>query len=326
MDLVCHIDGTTHPSLEALHAYIWGSYRVGKQSYYHQYHPRRDLLTGELIPFKDAEQYLTADFATKVNLRKWISQQPREVGLAWAKAWLTKRRESKGLVYAPSQAELRTLCCPSMPYYESVAAAEGGYYGVTTALGFKPRYTSAPPVYQTLPADTTVIQDTREQEPVKLPIRTVVSTLEVGDYALATPHDQGVRIERKSLSDFCGTMSGRKQTRTGKTKTTEWCNLERFDRELARATEASLYVVMMVEANINDAQSINHLPQTRWVKASPAYLLHNLRELLVKYPLSFQVVFIDGRKDMAAKMMHVLQIGAAVRTCDLQFALEEGRL
>ncbi len=321
--ITCLIDGSTHESLDALNAYVWGTHHVGKESYYRTYLPRVDRLTGEPIPFKDAEQYLSADFANKVNLRKWLTAQPREVGLAWAKEWLVRRKATKGLVYAPSQAELRTLCCPTMPYYESVAADEGGYYGVTSALGFKSRFVKSRLEYRTLPADVSAIQDTREDKPVALTLPTTVATLNVGDYALAPPYDLGIRIERKSLVDLCGTLSGRTQTRKGKTKTTEWSNLERFDRELARARDASLYVVMMVEEPLNHVYAIRNLPHTRRVKASPEYLLHNLRDLLARYPLTLQVLFVDGRTEMAVKMVRVLQLGAQVRTIDLQFAYEE---
>lgn len=323
----CAIDNTVHDSLEALHAHVKGGWRLGAKAYWTLYHPRKDLCTGTLIEFKDAEQYLSADFVGKLTLKRWLKEQPREVGLKWAKEWLTKRRANKGLIYAPSQAELRMLCCPSMPYYESVASDEGGYYGVCAALGFKQRYTRAPLVFSPLPRDVVIVQDSREQAPITLTCATQVGALDVGDYAIAQrSYDRGVRIERKSLSDFCGSLSGRKQTRKGKTKTTEWSNLERFDRELARASEAGLHVVMMVESNINDAQRFDYLPQTKWVKASPSYILKNLRDLLVKYPLSFQVVFVDGRAQMAAKMLRVFELGGQVRETDLQFALEAGHL
>ncbi len=265
------------------------------------------------------------EFTNKNVLKAWLKEQPREVGLQWAKDWLVKRRAEKGLVYAPSQAELRTLCCPSMPYYEKVAADEGGYYGVTAALGFALRYGKEPLVFTPLAADACIVCDTREQAPIVLP-QMKRDTVGVGDYALCSPYDTGVRIERKSLSDFCGTLSGRKQTREGKTKTTEWSNLERFDRELTRAQEAGLYVVMMVETSITDAQRFNYLPQTKWVKATSAYIFHNLRELLTRYPLSFQVLFVDGRREMATKMLRVFELGAQVRDVDLQFIHEEGLL
>ncbi len=327
MTYTCAIDNTPHESLDALHAYVKGGWRLSAKSYWTLYAPRVDRCTGEPIPFKDAEQYLAADFVSKVTLKRWLKEQPREVGLQWAKDWLAKRRESKALTYAPSQAELRMLCTPSMPFYESVAAAEGGYYGVTAALGFKPRYSKTPLTFTPLPRDAIVVQDSREQTPVKLSCATQIGALDVGDYALAQPHyDKGIRIERKSLSDFCGTLSGRKQVRKGKTVTTEWSNLERFDRELARATEANLYVVMMVESPLNHVYAIRSMPQTRHVKAAPEYLLHNLRDLLVRYPHSFQVLFCDGRVDMATKMLRVFELGAQVRETDLTFAAEEGLL
>lgn len=326
MTYTCAIDGTSHASLDALHAYIKTAYRVSQKTYWTAYAPRKDLCTGEVIQFKDVEQYLATDFVSKVTLKRWLKEQPREVGLAWAKEWLTKRKASKGLTYAPSQAELRMLCTPSMPYYESVAA-EGGYYGITAGLGFKPRYVKPRLEFKPLPRDTLILRDSREQLPLTLPCATQTGTLDVGDYAILQPYyDKGIRIERKSLSDFCGTLSGRKQTRVNKTSTTEWSNLERFDRELARATEAGLHVVMMVESPLNHVYAIHKMPQTRHVKASPEYLLHNLRDLLVKYPLSFQVLFCDGRREMAAKMMRVFELGAQVRETDLQFAAEEGLL
>ncbi len=327
MSIICHIDQTAHASLDDLHAYIKSAYRVSQKSYYATYVPRKDLCTGEPIPFKDVEQYLSTDFVNRITLKRWLKEQPREVGLKWAKAWLTKRKASKGLVYAPSQAELRTLCAPTMPYYESVAAAEGGYYGVTTALGFKSRYNKTPLTFTPLSRNAVIVRDSREKLPITLPCATQIGALDVGDYAIAqVDYDKGIRIERKSLGDFCGTLSGRKQTREGKTVTTEWNNLERFDRELERATAQNLYVVMMVEAHINDAQRFDYLPQTKWVKATPSYIFKNLRDLLVKYPLTFQVVFIDGKREMAAKMMRVFELGAQVREVDLQWTYEEGLL
>ncbi len=326
MSIVCQIDQTEHESIDALHAYVKTAYHLSQKSYWTSYAPRKDLHTGEPIVFKDVEQYLSTDFSNKNNLKAWLKAQSRETGLAWAKEWLRKRKESKGLVYAPSQAELRTLCTPTMPFFNSVAADEGGYYGVTRAMGFKDRYKKPARILVEYYSDPTIIQDTREQAAIKLNLPTQIETLDVGDYALATPWDEGIRIERKSLSDFCGTLSGRKQIREGKTKDTEWNNLERFDRELARAVEKGLYVVMMVESPLNHVYAIRNLPQTKWVKASSEYLLHNLRDLLVKYPLSFQVVFVDGRREMADKMVKILQLGKTVKEIDLQFALEEGLL
>jgi hypothetical protein len=218
-----------------------------------------------------------------------------------------------------------------MPYYDKVGAKEGGYYGITESMGYVSRYKSDAPVFTPLPKDVVVVQDSREQAPIKLSVRTVETTLSVGDYALSVEPVKGfnVRIERKSIGDWCGTMSAKKVARKGGKKGTgphEDSALQRFERELDRAVEANLYVVMMVESNINDAQSIGYLPQTKWVKASSSYLMHNLRELLVKYPLHFQCLFVDGRTEMARVMLKIFEMGEQVKTCDLQHAYEEGRL
>jgi hypothetical protein len=326
--IVCQFDQTQHESREALHAYI-RRFKLSRERYYKTYYPRYDLLTGEPIPFKDVEQYLTADFANKVNLKKWFKEQSPEKSLAWSKAWLTHRKEDKGLVYAPSQIELRTLCCPSMPYYEAAAKSEGGYYGVTEALGFKSRYTLAAPVFATLPSDAAIICDTREQLPLKFSVQTIRQTLNVGDYAISPPYDRGVRIERKSMSDFCSTLSDRKIILKGgrnSENTVEDSAYLRFDREIHRATDAGLYVVMIVEVKISEALHFDYLPQTKWVKATPSHIFKNLRDLLIKYPLSFQALFVDGRKEMADKTIKILQLREETKKIDLQFAYEGGYL
>lgn len=323
---VCAFDQTTHASLDALHAHI-RRFKVSRERYYTVYHPRKDPATGNLIPFKDLDQYLEQGFESKVTLKRWLKLNP-EAGYEWAKLWLARRKADKGLTYAPSQAELRTLCCPSMPYYDILGMAEGGYYGITHALGYADRYTATPLVFTPLAPDAIVLQDTREQNPIKLAMAMHEATVTEGDYALAAPHDLGIRIERKSLADLCGTLSDRKVTRKGGRGGggIEDSAFQRFDRELARAQEAGLYVVMMVESDISSAQAFNKLPQTRWIKASPSHIMRNLRVLLARYPLSFQALFCDGRIEMARVMPRVFQLGQQVRTVDLQDRLERGEL
>lgn len=324
---LCRFDSTSHTDLLSLHSHL-KRFRVSREKYYTLYHQRKDRLTGEPLPFKDTDQYLTQEFASKITLRKWLAKYPEE-GLAWSKAWLARRKVEKGIEYAPSQTELRLLQCPSMPYYEEMGKAEGGYYGITRALGYKDRYTLEPLTFFPLFADTEIIQDSREQQEIVLPWKTRVEALSVGDYALAAPYDKGIRIERKSLGDFCGTMSERKVARKGGRKgngATEDSSLQRFERELERAREQNLYVVMMVEASITDAQRFDYLPQTQWIRARPSHIFHSLRTLLHKYPIHFQCVFVDGRAQMARTMMRVFELAHHVRTCDLQFALEQGVL
>ena len=93
MSIVCQFDQSVHESLENLHAYI-RRFKISQKVYYTTYFKRTDKLTGEPIPYKDREQYLNAEFASKVTLKKWLGQN-REAGLDWAKNWLKKRKEEK---------------------------------------------------------------------------------------------------------------------------------------------------------------------------------------------------------------------------------------
>lgn len=318
MSIVCLIDSTEHGSIEALHKYIRP--KMKQETYYTQYFDKKCLGSGKPIPFKTAEQYLSQDFIDKNQIKAFIKKEPVKAR-EWAVNWLKKRKEEKGLVYAPSQAELKSLHCPSMLYFDSV----GGYYEIARELGFKHRYVSYTEQNTAIAVtsdDICIICDTREQKVLDFTARTVKGTLNVGDYALAAPHDKGIRIERKGLGDFVGSLNCRKITR----KKGDDSSFERFSREMDRAVEAGQYVVMVVESSINDALGFNYLPQMRWSRVSPSHVFHNLRELLVKYPLSFQVVFADGRTEAARLVVKLLTMGMEVKTIDLEYAYQRGLL
>lgn len=315
MSVICQFDKTEHESIEALHKHL-RRFKIKQETYHMEYNPRFDMLTGERIPFKSYEQYITQEFKDKNSLKKWLKLNP-DKGPKWAIEWLRRRKEEKGLIYAPSQAELRSLFCPSMPYYDSI----GGYYKIAESLGFKTRYTDEKPVFTPLPADAAIIQDTREQKALILGVKTTCHKVDEGDYALAAPHDQGVYIERKSLTDFISSLSARKVKKKGGGEDSA---LDRIERELVRAADKGHYIVMMVESDINTALGFDHLPHIKQrTKVSSSYIFKNLRDLLVKYPLSFQVVFVNGRVDAAQKLVKIFQLGNQVRRIDLQNALEK---
>ena len=320
MSVVCLVDNSVHDSIEAMHKHIRPLMK--QETYYRQYLNKRCLGSGKEIPFKSAEQYLSQDFIDKNQIRAFLKKEPIR-GREWAISWLRKRKEEKGLVYAPSQVELKSLQCPSIPYYNSV----GGYYSITRELGFLDRFTDKIPAKTIDLKDKSIICDNREQKPLILAAKTVKGTLNVGDYALAAPHDQGVYIERKSISDFAGTLNARENVRKNKKKDdTLSTNLERFDRELARAKEDGHYIVMLVENKITDALSFSYLPQMNWSKVTPSHVFKNLRDMLTKYPLTFQAVFVEGRVEAARVALKIFELGLQVKNVDLEFMYEEGQL
>lgn len=317
MSLVCHIDKTVHADRAALHRHLRG--KMKQEEYYLQHEPRHDLGTGAPIPFKTVEQYLSQEFIDRESIKRYIKEQPAKAR-EWAISWLKRRKEEKGLVYAPSQVELRSLQCPTMPYYDSV----GGYYDIARELGYRERYVNETLAFINVVKG--VMQDSREQTPLKLPgVVTTVIKLDYGDYQAVGPADHGVYIERKGLGDFVGTLNCRKIERKKKGEDSAF---ERFDRELTRAAANGHYIVMLVESSIqtalqyDDENSPHYVESMRHSSAGPAHVFKNLRDLLTKYPLSFQAVFADGRAEAARIALKIFTMGDQVRQIDLQNAVE----
>ncbi len=258
-DIQCKADSTWHPSLEALHKHLQFKLKMKQEVYYRDHAPRYDLGTGEAIPFKaPAARYLETEFTDKNSLKRYLKEQP-EAGRKWAIDWLAKRKAEKKLVYPPLQAELRSLFCPTIPYYDHV----GGYAAICRELGFTIRFEGTVPA--AAPLNCPVVVDTREQNELKLKVPTIEAKVNCGDYSLPPEHDKGIYIERKSLSDFVGTLSDR-ETRYGDS------NLARFTRELERAQEVGGYLILLVESDINQALSFNHLPHMKHTKVQPEHI------------------------------------------------------
>jgi hypothetical protein len=307
----CLIDGSEHNTLEDLHKHL-KTLKVRQDTYYTEIAPQRDLCTGEPIPFKTpVEKYLQKQFAHKNNLKRWLKEKPEE-GKAWAIEWLKKRKTEKGLTYPPSQTELRSLMCPTIPYYNHI----GGYNQICAELGYTVRYHGALPDAINPPG--TLIIDTREQNPLKFAVPTMSQKLVCGDYGLEIKHDNGVYIERKSLPDMVGTLSDR-ETKPGDS------NLARFRREIERAAEMEAYIVMLVESDINQAMGFSHLPHMKHVWVSEEHIFKNLRDLLRDYP-NFQAVFVKGRVEASRTTLRILACGESIKNVDLQLEYEEDRL
>lgn len=316
--ILCLADNTEHPTLEAMHKHLQHKLKLKQSDYYPRYHPRADRLTKEPIPFKSVEQYLSTEFLSKDTLRRWIAANP-EAGRQWAFNWLKRRKEEKNLILAPTQVELRSLTCPSMHYYETLA---GGYVAAAQHAGLVPRFVGELAA-ASLPPRAKILVDTREQAPLKLTVSTEAATLPYGDYTLDAGYSTGVYIERKSLSDFAGTLSDREVGR----QLGGDSNLSRFARELERAKEAGAYIVVLVEDTIDNAMELG-TSQSRIPahgKVTGAHLFHNLRELLRRFD-HFQALFVPGRQAAANAVVKLLALGASVKDIDLQFQLERGAL
>jgi len=301
--LVCLIDGEKFSSLTDLHYHL-RKLKIKREDYYEKYYPRADLQTGEKIKFKDYTSYFKTDFVNKNNLKKFCKENP-EKGLQWAINFLKDRKENKNLIYAPSHVELRTLQCPSIPFFEFV----GDYNKVCESIGLTPKYLYNEELkFTPLPHSCKIYQDTREQNPFPL-IRAQIKTLKFGDYALDDKHNKGLYIERKNLSDFVGTL--------GK-------GYSRFCREIERAKQAGAQIVVLVEEDFNKSSSFDKdWKLKRYVKVSPAHVFKNVRELLHEFD-NVQFLFAKGREEATRLVVKLFEMQNDVSKIDLQYYYEKG--
>lgn len=280
-------------------------HELTQAEYFTQYHNRRDKLTNEVIPFKSLSQYFSIDFVNKHNFKKWLKQQPIEVQQDYCAGLLIKRKEEKQLIWTLTQVELRSLGLPGIGFYKTLF---GDYFVLCEKLGFKNKFNSdinnvlINPIF-----NTTLFVDTREQKgPSFKDIDFEIKKLDFGDYSIRG----NVVIERKSLQDFLGTLSG---------------GFDRFTREVERASVANCNLIVLVEDTLSNALSFNHLPWiSKKIKATSDFIFYNLRVLLQTHN-NLQFVFCNGRKEFV-RLTKLLLLNEDLFKRDLQYLLDSEQI
>jgi len=268
--------------------------------YYQTYEPRYDLLTGELINFKNKDYYFSNDFNNKISMKKWLKLQDLAVQKDYLKKLLSQRKEKHNLTYAPTEVELRSITSPPIPYYHSLFS---DYYSLCSEMGFKNKYEYPKEELKYKIKDGfSIYIDTREQMPLIIDYPTEVKGLKFGDYAINDPENK-CYIERKSISDFIGTMSG---------------GYERFCREIERSIAAEANLIVLVERPLQECLSFQYLNYvSKKIKVTPEFIFFNVRELIQKYS-NVQFLFVDGREECVRIMKKVFFSNGEYKKYDLQ--------
>ena len=296
-----------------LHLHI-KAHKLSIGDYYHTQFPRHDLHTKELIKFKNKEQYFSADFNNKRNLKSWLKQVSMEKAKKYCKGLLTKRKREKGIKYTPTEVELRTLLVPPIHYYQIIF---GDYYKLCEEIGFKNKLSQIPAkkieglkFKEEFDKDHVIYVDSREQNPLQIKdFPTEVKGLKFGDYCLNDREKTGnCYIERKSVPDLIGTLSS---------------GLERFEKEIERAAEEDAYLVILVERKLEECLAFNRLPYVykKNTRVTPDFIFHNIRSLLQKFP-HIQFLFVDGRKECVRIVKKLLLTKILRVKFDLQLAYD----
>jgi len=290
----------------SLHAHL-KAHKLRMVEYYQIHFPRHDRQDGLIIKFKSKEQYFETDFNSAVNLKKWLESRPLEEAKEYCKALLVKRKERKDLIYTPTQVELRSLKLPGINYYNKIF---GSYYKLCESLGFKNKFSNISNrfIYGQIfkDSDHRILIDTREQEPLRFKRPIEVATLSFGDYSFSDAKATcNCNIERKSLSDFIGTLTG---------------GFERFEREIIRAKDAGAYLVILIEDILANAIKFNTLPNVyrKGTKVTPDFVFRRVRDLIQKYD-HIQFLFVDGRDEASDIVEKIFTCGCAYKKSDLQY-------
>lgn len=146
----------------------------------------------------------------------------------------------------------------------------------------KSRYITA------IPKGLVVIIDTREQLPYKLTkIPHILTKLDHGDYSIKGMESM-ISIERKSQSDFYGSITNNKKYK----------NRDRFKRELERMQEAE-FKGLLIECE----EAILMTPEMSYSGIKPSSVYASVTAFEVKYGLH---VYYGSRVDCEQKLVNWL--------------------
>lgn len=303
--LTCAIDGKEFETEKAFHSHISRKLKVKLVDYYADFEERRDLETGELIVFKDREQYLSSLFNNRRNMISYLKKNPSNAKEVIRKLIKT-RAEQKELKFAPSTIEGRTSLLPTPVLVEKLGF---DYNQVCQEVGLQPKYKYDQALQFIDDEKIKVIVDSREQKPLKLhQCEIATRKLEFGDYT-CTSNYKKVFIERKSITDLASTISA---------------GFDRFKRELVRAEDMDCYVLVLIEASLDTLLRMNYIPYLRSIRARPEFITHRIRELMTEFKTQF--LFVDGRKEASEVLGKVFRMNNNISELDLQYYYDSKKL
>lgn len=290
-------------SERSLHAHI-KKHDIYLHDYFVKHFSRRNLLTNQLLPFKNKESYFEYDFNNVNELHTWCLTANEQTVKNYILDKLATRIKSRNLNFAPNEIELYTSMLPSIAIYKKFFKS---YTLACQEIGATPMFNSKIPDTfwkDNSIKDLTILTDTREQEPLFFKNQ-LVRKLDVGDYAIQDYFDYTF-VDRKSEGDFKSTLSKD--------------NFLRFKRELDRCRAMDCYLFIVVES---DLKKLDELNKKSVHKANMKYIYHNMRVLQHEYRDCCQFVFSGNRKNSEDLIPRILFHGKKIWNVDLQYFINE---
>lgn len=276
-------------------------HKITIKNYFEVYENRRDLFDNSIIEFKgNVDDYFSKSFVSRYNLSKWLKKVSKEEYERYIYTYLIDRKARKNLTYSPTQVELKTLLVPGIKW---ITENVKDYYELCKELGYQNRFNKYK-LDESLAKDISkkvIFKDTREQKPLELDNQVRTKTIQVGDYRMA---GSNLRVERKSINDFYGTMSG---------------GFERFCKEIIRAQDQDNYLIILVEGSFNSIYGFSKLPYLKTKKLpSPEFVIFNMRTLLEENN-HIQILFVDDREEASRCIEKIFSYGDEIKNVDVQY-------
>jgi hypothetical protein len=305
MDFKCQVCSTETGSFSALHRHIKKEHGLIPKDYYPLFFPRFDLFDNEPIEFKDIKQYSSTDFSSKYNFLKWIAPGGKEVQ-DYSINILKQRAEEKVTNLIPANVELKSLFAPNLSDYISMFGGVDNFKSVLGEAGLQMKLGIENPVQKE--GDFKIFIDSREQ--AALPFEnSEVKKLIVGDYCPSEEFFCNVFVERKSLYDLAGTLTA---------------GLDRFKREIERAVDLGLYLVVVTESSFIDA--FDYSPKNSFSQRIGGPYLFNKIRLLMKDYNNIQFVFAPNRYRSVEIIDKIFRMKEAAKTTDIEYLKDRGVL
>lgn len=308
----CKVCGESFDTERSLHAHL-KKHNLTVAEYYTKYYPKKDLLTGEGLPFKNKQDYFNRDFASRNRLIKWLSLQSAEDPKVkkYVIEKLASRINQKELNSAPCHIELQLCQLPPIEFYKKIF---GSYTAACEEL-ISHELKNIRPLYSgnivngffdnnKKYKDVEVLIDTREQQPLQFE-KSRTLKLDFGDYTTGGDQYSYTYIDRKSEADFKSTLS---------------VGFNRFTKEIERAVEFDSFLYIVVDSSINLIKKNNSFSAH---KANLAYIWHNTRKLINKYSGNCQFIFSGSRAASEFLIPRLLIEGKTLWNCDMQFHIDK---
>jgi len=297
MSFNCKECDASFDALKSLHAHI-KKHDMLLGDYYVKHFQRKNKLTGELLPFKNYEEYFEKDFSQSHQLKQWCDTAPFGAVKSYIIELLKKRIKSKNLKSALSSVELWTIGLPDIDVYKKYF---GSYTDACKECLVEPMFNSKlPKEFWNDYSNINVLIDTREQQPLKFKKSTILK-LDIGDYAVTGDDYNYTHVDRKSFADFCATVTN---------------SYNRFAKELERCRSLGCYLFIVIEAPLHSMDDYN---KQSYKKFNLKYVIHNMRELQREYGDCCQFVF-SGSRDLSVELIpKLLVLGKSLWKTDIQY-------